>query len=153
MESSWSDLAAAELDVRRLHDVLALRSRVFVVEQASCYLDVDGLDLAPGTRHVLAEAEGALLAYARVLPPGDDGAVHVGRVVVSPEARGLHLGRALMERALASAAAHWPGTPVRISAQAHLQRFYGGLGFTATSGEYDDAGIPHVDMELVGESR
>ncbi len=33
-----------------------------------------------------------------------------------------------------------------ISAQAHLQRFYGEAGFTTVSPEYLEDGIPHVEM-------
>ena len=40
----------------------------------------------------------------------------------------------------------WPGRAVRISAQAHLQRFYGSLGFVAVSDEYLEDDIPHIEM-------
>ena len=49
---TWDDVAAADLDVRTLYDVLALRSAVFVVEQECVYQDLDGLDLRAGTRHL-----------------------------------------------------------------------------------------------------
>ena len=38
------------------------------------------------------------------------------------------------------------GAPIRISAQAHLQRMYGELGFTTVSEEYLEDDIPHVEM-------
>ena len=40
----------------------------------------------------------------------------------------------------------WPGRSVRISAQAHLQRFYGSLGFVVVSDEYLEDDIPHIEM-------
>jgi predicted GNAT family N-acyltransferase len=40
----------------------ALRSEVFVVEQAAAYLDLDGRDLEPGTRHLWVEADGLPVA-------------------------------------------------------------------------------------------
>ena len=52
-ELSWSEVEGAELDVATLYDVLALRSAVFVVEQECAYQDIDGLDLAAGTVHVI----------------------------------------------------------------------------------------------------
>jgi ElaA protein len=55
----------------------------------------------------------------------------------------------LMEAALASCAEHWPDAPVELAAQAHLQEFYGSLGFAPVSDVYDEDGIPHVDMRLV----
>ena len=157
MDLTWHDLHHTDLTVADLHDVLALRNRVFVVEQECAYQDVDGLDLVRDTRHLLArgpdgdgdgDGDGAIVGYARLLAPYDGRPARIGRVFVTAEARGQRLGARLMERALASCAAHWPGAGVEISAQAHLVDFYAGLGFVATSEVYDDDGIPHIDMRL-----
>jgi ElaA protein len=40
----------------------------------------------------------------------------------------------------------YPGEPIEISAQSHLQKFYGTLGFERVSEEYPEDGILHVDM-------
>jgi ElaA protein len=48
----------------------------------------------------------------------------------------------LVQRGLAAVGA----VPVRISAQAHLERFYGELGFRRVSELYLEDGIPHIDM-------
>lgn len=147
MDLTWRDLPDGELTTAELHDILALRNRVFVVEQRCAYQDIDGLDLAGGTRHLVGHAGADLLAYARLLAPeGPDGPARIGRVIVTGEARGQQLGRQLMERALVSCEARWPGRAVAVSAQAHLERFYRGLGFAPVSEVYDDDGIPHVDM-------
>lgn len=53
-----------------------------------------------------------------------------------------------MREAIAATQRACPGAPIRISAQAHLQRFYGSLGFVTASDEYDEDGIAHVDMLL-----
>lgn len=144
---TWSDLAASEIDVRTLYDVLVLRSAVFVVEQDCVYQDPDGLDLLAGTRHLVGRFEGGITAYARLLAPDDHHEVpRVGRVIVSDAARGQQLGRRLMERALASCEEHWPGQAVELGAQAHLSGFYGSLGFLALSEPYDEDGILHVWM-------
>ena len=169
MDLTWRDLHHRDLTVADLHDVLALRNRVFVVEQACAYQDVDGLDLVRDTRHLLARGshgdgdrdvdgdgdgaivgfcEGAIVAYARLLAPYDGRPARIGRVIVTAEARGQRLGVRLMERALASCAEHWPGAGVDISAQAHLVDFYASLGFVVTSEVYDEDGIPHQDMHL-----
>ncbi len=168
MDLTWHDLHHTDLTVADLHDVLALRNRVFVVEQECAYQDVDGLDLVRDTRHLLAragftapdasgagsgagsdsEADGAIVGYARLLAPYDGRPARIGRVIVTAEARGQRLGVRLMERALASCAEHWPGAGVEISAQAHLVDFYAALGFVVTSEVYDDDGIPHQDMRL-----
>lgn len=138
----WHDRAFAELTPAELYAIVALRERVFVVEQACAYLDADGAD--PVSRHVwAADAAGALHAYLRIVPAGVKFAeVSIGRVITAPEARGRGLGRALMARGLALVGA----VPVRIGAQAHLERFYGELGFRRTSPDYDEDGIPHCEM-------
>lgn len=144
---SWSEVGGRDLDVATLYDVLALRSAVFVVEQACAYQDIDGLDLAEGTVHVIGGEAGAIAAYARVLAPDDQHATpRIGRVIVAPEARGRQLARPLMGRALDTCAARWPGEAVELGAQAHLTGLYESLGFTAVSEPYDDDGIPHVWM-------
>ena len=47
-----------------------------------------------------------------------------------------------MQRAIAAVGA----VPVRIGAQAHLEKFYGDLGFVKASAPYDEDGIPHIEM-------
>jgi ElaA protein len=86
---------------------------------------------------------GAIVAYLRIVPAGVKFAeVSIGRVVTSPETRGMGLGRELMKRGIAAAGA----VPLRIGAQAHLERFYCELGFTRASDVYDEDGIPHIEM-------
>jgi ElaA protein len=144
VELIWHDRAFAELAAAELYAIVALRERVFVVEQTCAYLDADGLD--PVSRHLWAERPGpgrTIAAYLRLVPPGARFAeLSIGRVVVAPEARGTGLGRALMRRGIAAAG----GVAIRLAAQAHLQRFYGELGFARASDAYDEDGIPHVDM-------
>ncbi len=145
-EVSWTVLPAPELDVPTLYDALALRAEVFVVEQECAYLDLDGLDLLEGTRHLLGHLDGALVAYARVLAPDASyDAPRIGRVIVAGRGRGRQLGRRLMERALQVCADDHPGLPVELGGQAHLRAFYEGLGFEAGEAYVED-GIPHVWM-------
>jgi ElaA protein len=146
---TWSDLAAANLDVLTLYDVLVLRSAVFVVEQDCPYQDPDGRDLLEGTRHLIGRTDerGAITAYARILAPdGQSATPRIGRVIVSRAARGQQLARRLMERALASCREHWPDQPIELGAQAHLAGFYGSLGFRTVGAAYVEDGIPHVWM-------
>ncbi len=148
----WRDLGAADLDTHTLHEVLAVRAQVFVVEQQCFYQDVDGLDLAEGTRHVLGWSADRLAAYARILAPTDEQpAPRIGRVLVIPELRGRDLGRQVVRRALAVCAEQWPGLPVELAAQAHLTRFYAELGFTPVGAVFDEDGIPHQWMRQAGE--
>lgn len=140
---SWTCCALDALSARELYALLKLRSEVFVVEQRCLYLDPDGQDLT--ALHLLGRDEsGALLACARLIPTS--AGPKIGRVLTAPAARGAGQGRALMRRAIAECAQRWPGQPIALSAQAHLQGFYASLGFAPTSAVYDEDGIPHIDM-------
>lgn len=137
----WHEKTFAELDVAELYAICVLRQRVFVVEQNCSYLDADGVDLV--SHHLWAEADGVIQAYLRIAAAGGKyDEVCIGRVVTAPEARGEGLGRELMRRGLAAAGA----VPVRIGAQAHLEKFYAELGFVRSSDVYDEDGIPHIQM-------
>lgn len=142
----WQWLRFNALSLADLYDALALRSRVFVVEQRSIYHDADGIDMQ--SWHLLGRnAQGQLQAYLRLVDPGarfDEPSI--GRVVTAPECRGQGLGRELMLRGLAQCAQVWPGQAVRISAQSHLRGFYGDLGFVAQGDDYSEDDIPHVQM-------
>lgn len=147
MEIGWQDLHHRELSAQQLYAVLALRCAVFVVEQNCAYQDVDGQDLVADNRHILGMRGDELVAYARILTPADAAApVAIGRVIVSARARGLNLGNRLMAQALRSCEQHWPAHGVYLSAQAHLQAFYGRLGFQAVGEIYLEDNIPHIDM-------
>jgi ElaA protein len=140
---TWRRYEALSLD--ELYDALALRCRVFILEQGP-YLDPDGLDRHAW--HLLGRDDGgSLVAYLRVLDPGTRFAEpSIGRVITSPEARGSGQGRRLMEEGIARCSELWPGRGIRISAQAHLGRFYGSLGFEPVGEPYDEDGIPHQEM-------
>ncbi|QTF07195.1 GNAT family N-acetyltransferase [Brenneria izadpanahii] len=147
MNLIWHDWRVDDLNVYSLHDILALRNKVFIVEQNCPYQDLDGRDLADGNHHITAYHNGRLAAYARLLAPSPaKDAVTIGRVIVAPDVRGMHLGHQLLEHALMACARHWPHKPLYLSAQAHLQDFYAGFGFVATGDVYDEDGIPHIDM-------
>lgn len=140
MDLRWHDRAFGELSGAELYAIVALRERVFVVEQACVYLDADGID--PVCRHLWAAGE-AIVAYLRIVPARvtyDE--VALGRIVTAPEARGTGLGRTLVGRGLAAVGP----VPVRISAQAHLERFYADFGFRPASDVYLEDGIPHLEM-------
>ncbi|MEI2263723.1 GNAT family N-acetyltransferase [Erwinia sp. CGal63] len=147
MDIVWQDLHHSELSAPQLYQILALRNAVFIVEQNCPYQDVDGADLVGENRHLLGIADNKLLAYARLLAPESASEpVKIGRVIVSGEARGLKLGNRLMEQAIASCERHWPQQQIKLSAQAHLQAFYGQFGLTAIGDPYLEDGIPHIDM-------
>lgn len=150
----WQCGSAEEVGLTGVYAALQLRAEVFVVEQQCAYADVDGRDLAVGVRHLLAWRDAALVACARLLPPGlafDSAAI--GRVAVAFSARGQGLAHTLMSRAIEQCELAWSGADIMLGAQAHLQRFYAAHGFVPCSEPYLEDGIPHVDMRHVRQDK
>ena len=141
----WQILSFTELTGAGLYAVLRLRQEVFVVEQNCAYLDLDNLDQE--ATHMLGTQEGELLAYQRCLPPGlSYPESSLGRIVVCPTIRGQRLGSVLVQRGIEHNLLRWPGSGIRINAQAHLQDFYSSLGFYAQGSEYLEDNILHRQM-------
>jgi ElaA protein len=141
----WQALTFSELSREQLYAILRLRQEVFVVEQDCVFLDLDNLD--QGAIHMLCLEEEKMLAYQRCIAP--DSNCHdslLGRIVVCPSMRNKQLGRELVQRGIEHNLLRWPDSDIRISAQAHLQRFYAALGFTSEGGEYLEDGISHQQM-------
>lgn len=135
----------AGLGAEGVYDMLALRARVFVLEQGA-FLDPDGADRA--SWHLLGrDGAGELHAYLRVVDPGVKFAEpSIGRVTLDKPLRGSGIAHTLVAEGVARCTAAWPGQGIRISAQAHLQRFYGRHGFVAVGDEYLEDGIAHIRM-------
>ncbi|QQX58514.1 GNAT family N-acetyltransferase [Pseudomonas chlororaphis] len=147
MTIEWVCKHHTDLGKEQLYAILRLRTEVFVVEQKCAYQEVDGQDLEGDTCHLMAWDDDQLVAYLRLLDPVSQGGdVVIGRVVIAPQARGKGLGHELMEHALKQAQKYWPQTPIYLSAQAHLQGYYGRYGFNVVGEEYLEDDIPHIGM-------
>lgn len=142
---SWTWQRFADLGVDNLYDLLALRCRVFILEQGP-YQDPDGVDRH--SWHLLGRDEaGEARACLRLVDPGIKYAEpSMGRVVLDKALRGSGLADRLVAEGLARADASWPGHGNRISAQAHLQRFYGRHGYVPVGEPYIEDTIPHIQM-------
>ena len=132
--STTSDIAACH----------ALRLAVFVEEQGISH-DDEFDDLDATATHLLAEQDGKAIGTARLVFLDDT--VKLGRICVLPEARGTGVGRALIAEGIALGKARHGITRAYLSAQTNVIPFYESLGFRAYGEVYDDAGIPHQDME------
>ena len=143
---SWRWSRFSELALDDLYDALALRSRVFVVEQNCVFLDADGYDRQAW--HLLGrDGEGRLQALLRVVDPGLKCAEpSIGRVITAPESRRTGVGHQLLAEGLVRCAEVWPGQPIRIGAQARLETFYLRHGFVTVGEPYIEDGIPHLEM-------
>lgn len=122
----------------------ALRRIVFIEEQGvSEAEEVDGRD--GDALHVLAHVDDTPMGCARILVQGS--IAKIGRVCVLKEARGTGLGAAIIEACLEVARRQDGVSKAKLGAQTHALAFYERLGFEAFGPIYDDAGIPHRDME------
>ncbi|MDP6933270.1 MAG: GNAT family N-acetyltransferase [Myxococcota bacterium] len=141
----WSWRSFSDLSTVELYDIMALRQAVFVVEQECAYQDSDGQD--GRSMHLSGMQDGRLRAYLRAFGPGlvyEEAAI--GRVVVASTERGTGLGRRLMEEGLVRVNQTWGPVAVKVSAQAHLERFYRSLGFEVVGEGYLEDGIEHLPM-------
>lgn len=154
---TWQWQTFDELGPHGLYAVLALRQRVFVLEQQCLYPDLDGHDQA--AMHLLGWHEGdgdgqpQLAAYLRVLAPGAKYVeMSLGRVLTAPEARTTGAGKQLLAEGIARAVHLHAGHAIRIGAQQYLERFYQSFGFVTVSAPYDEDGIQHIDMLRAAEA-
>jgi predicted GNAT family N-acyltransferase len=116
-----------------------IREAVFIVEQSvPPELEWDAED--PEAVHFLAMEGDYAIGTARLLPDG-----HIGRLSILKDWRGINAGAALIKAVIAEAEKRGLNQQ-KLSAQVHATAFYEKLGFAIVSGEYLDAGIPHVDM-------
>lgn len=143
----WIWQTGPELDTAGLYALLSLRVAVFVVEQQCSYQELDGRDLSPSTHHLLVHHDGEIIATLRLLVPANaDQPIAIGRVVTRPDHRGNGLGHRLLEAALARIGECWGKRDCYLSAQAHLQGYYGRHGFVPVTEVYLEDDIPHIGM-------
>lgn len=88
----WHIKTFQNLTAFELWKIYQLRVAVFVVEQNCAYQEVDEKDLK--ALHLFAKNSQKLTAYCRIIPEQDG--VHIGRVLVTKEARGTGLAKKLM---------------------------------------------------------
>ncbi len=143
----WRCTPFDALSLRELQYIYMARQAVFAVEQQCAFMDADGLDERAHHLAAWSPLQREPLAYARLLEPGAKYAeASIGRVITTAPARGRGLGRETMIRALAHAAATWPGVAVRIAAQSRLEPFYASLGFVVAGPRHFEDGIDHTEM-------
>ncbi|MFB6073956.1 MAG: GNAT family N-acetyltransferase [Haloarculaceae archaeon] len=135
------------ITVRRVTDLeaaLEIRRTVFVEEQGvPASLEVDGKD--DEAVHFIATGDDEPVGTARLREP-DPGVAKAERVAVLPPRRGEGIGRQLMG-ALEDAARERGCDRVTLHAQTDVEGFYHELGYETTSDVFEEAGIPHVEME------
>lgn len=133
------------------HELYQLRADVFVREQGWAHNDVEDVDAAAGTRHLLArDTEGTLLGVARLIDATVEGrgVAKLGRICLVPQARGTGLSALLLGRAVDMARETYPGRDVVLDAQERLVEFYRGHGFRTYGEAFLLGGIGRQPMVL-----
>lgn len=130
-----------EISVAQLYPLLVLRSAVFVVEQESVYLDLDGRDLLPSTVHIWWQPADEPHGYLRLVRE-QDGTHRIGRVCTARHARGTGLGALLMKAAMERVG----DEAAVLEAQTYATAFYARFGFEPTGEPYVEDGIEHITM-------
>lgn len=130
-----------------LDGVLALRNKVFVIEQnVDPSLEYDELDILDDEKvvHFAAIIKDEVVGTMRLIKEGD--VLKVGRVAVSKEHRNANIGTRLM--AFADAFAFNNGfNTLKLGAQVRAVPFYESCGYSAYGDIFLDANIDHIMMK------
>ena len=132
-----------QLTGKEIYEILRSRAEVFVKEQKISYVDPDGVDYK--SWHIFAMDNDQVCAYLRAFKDSED-TIKIGRVLTLVHGKGT--GTQLMKYAISELKAKTGCRKIIMDAQSHAISFYQRLGFTITSEEYLEEGIPHVDMEM-----
>ncbi len=125
-------------------DASAIRTEVFVEEQRiPADMEWDAAD-AECVHAVAYNRLGLALATGRLLQHVP-GVAKIGRMAVSQAVRGSGVGREVLE-ALMKAARARGDHEVLLHAQSSAAPFYARAGFTPRGAEFEEAGIPHIEM-------
>ena len=145
MQVQWLLKKFEDLTPYELYGILQLRNEVFVVEQNCVFQDADDRD--QNSYHLMGFGNKKLVAYTRLVPPGEIyPEASIGRVVTSPSVRKSGLGTELMKQSIDHAYKLFGLGAIKIGAQLYLKNFYESLGFQQISNVYLEDGIKHIYM-------
>lgn len=125
-----------------LEHAYKVRMEVFVEEQK--VPPEEELDEHDATAiHYIMYEDGRPVAASRLRFVDEYGKLE--RICVLKDYRGKYLGRKLIE-AMERTVAEKGYKKAKLNAQTHAENFYQKVGYETVSGEFLDAGIPHVTM-------
>jgi predicted GNAT family N-acyltransferase len=126
-------------------EIQSIRQLVFQQEQGvDPALDFDGLD--DSATHIIAYADNQPIATARIRQLSDR-SLKLERMAVLAVYRGKGIGQQMVQLAIAEGDRQM-APQVKLNAQIQAKAFYEKLGFSAYGEEFEDAGIPHIEMRL-----
>ncbi len=128
---------------QQLEQAFALRTEVFVDEQnVPIEIEIDEYE-EEASHFIVMNDHDETIGAGRLRDVDGDGKVE--RVCIKQTARRKGIGRLLMN-AIEEEAIRTGKTKLILNAQRHAEPFYHLLGYETVSGEFLDAGIPHVKM-------
>jgi ElaA protein len=145
MQIQWLLKKFEELSPYQLYAILQLRNEVFVVEQNCVFQDADDKD--QNSYHLMGFTNNKLIAYTRLVPPGEIyDYPSIGRVVTSSSVRRSGAGKELMQQSIDAVYKLFGVRPIKIGAQLYLKKFYESFGFEHAGEVYLEDGIEHIYM-------
>ncbi len=128
--------------------VFALRFEVFVDEQkVSPEIELDSEDAH--ALHIIAEEDGIAIGCARIILDGKS--AHIGRIAVKRSRRGEGVGSRVC-RFIIGYCRSLGCSRIWLNSQLHAVDFYEKLGFKAKGETFFEAGIEHIEMEILLEN-
>ncbi|RDW18290.1 GNAT family N-acetyltransferase [Oceanobacillus arenosus] len=125
-----------------LQQAFNVRMEVFVLEQkVSEDIEID--ELEEEATHFIGYEDMTPIAASRLRFVEEYGKLE--RICILKDYRGKSHGKELIEAMEATISAKGY-KKAKLNAQTHAEGFYQKLGYTTVSGEFLDAGIPHVTM-------
>lgn len=119
----------------------SIRRQVFIEEQkVPEEMEWDEYDIS--SIHCIASVNGKAIGTGRLMNNGQ-----IGRMGVLNKYRGKGIGTTVLKFLIEQHRSH-SNTPILIHAQTHAIDFYKKFGFVINGDEFDEAGIPHVEMIL-----
>ena len=131
-----------ELTLTELFEIVRTRFAVFVGEQHILEPEYDDVDYR--SMHLFIQDGQKVIAYARLFEGEHSGEWYLGRMLTTRRNQGL--GTTIVSAAVATAKKRG-GKVVRLHAQVQAVGFYERQGFEVCSPVFDEAGIPHKEME------
>jgi predicted GNAT family N-acyltransferase len=119
----------------------SIRGKVFIEEQ-NVPQEIEWDDQDENATHFLLTQNTVALACGRLLPNGK-----VGRMAVLKDQRGKGLGRQLLDYMVEYARSKGMSR-LYLHAQQHAADFYQNAGFATFGDAFEEAGIPHLAMQL-----
>ena len=137
----------SELTLHELYGILKARFQIFVTEQKYLRPDPDGID--PECLHCFLTDGDTVVACLRAQYVDENKKeVKIGRIVTLTHGGGI--GKLLMTESISAIKDKMPFNRLYVHSRDTAVGYYEKMGFVSVSDEFDDCGVPHIEMEYRG---